>query len=165
MACLSQGEQNEVEDEVEKSQDAAVNADEPSVLEKRKDSSLAGLRLMALVALVIGAAGSIGLWIHAARHPPPVLIVLFVIWVLSPFLFLGAAHRKSGRWLTGTQVTLHIVTLFVAVVSIAVYADDAVAHRTAHPAAVYVLVPPISLLLSAIALGVAAGMAKRKQEL
>jgi hypothetical protein len=40
-----------------------------------------------------------------------------------------------------------------------------VAHRTAHPAFVYVAIPPASWLASAVALGVGAWIARRKQKL
>jgi hypothetical protein len=124
-----------------------------------------GLRATSLVALVIGAIGSLGLWIHAAQHPPPLIIALFVVWVLSPFVVLGIAHAVAKCWAPSTQTALYWVTLLVTVASIAIYADDAVAHRTAHPAFVYVAVPPASWLASAIAFGVGAWMARRKQKL
>jgi hypothetical protein len=119
------------------------------------------LRDAALVALIVGAFGSIGLLLHAKRHPPPLLVVLFVIWVLSPFVILVAAYVKSKRWAPSTQRTLYAVTVLVSVVSVAVYADDAVSHRTTHPAFVYVAVPPASWLFSAIVLSIAALKAKR----
>jgi uncharacterized membrane-anchored protein len=125
----------------------------------------AGLRLTALVALVLGAAGSIGLWIRAAQHPPPLLIVLFVIWVLSPFVVLWIGHVMAKRWAPNNQTALYWVTLLVTVASILIYADDAVSHRTAHPAAVYVVVPPASWIASAIAIGLGARIARSKQKL
>jgi hypothetical protein len=134
-------------------------------MKDEKGGELTGLRFTALIALVIGAAGSLGLWIHAARHPPPLIIVLFVVWVLSPFVVLGIGHVVAKRWAPSTQTALYWVTLLVTVASIAIYADDAVAHRTAHPAFVYVAVPPASWLASAIAFGVGAWMARRKQKL
>lgn len=131
----------------------------------RDENGATGLRSTALIALVIGAVGSIGLWIHAAKHPPPLLIVLFVIWVLSPFVVLGIGHVVSKRWASGTQAALYWVTLLVSLASIVIYADDAVSHRTAHPAAVYVVVPPASWVASAVAVGLGAWIAKRKQKL
>src|ERR1700738_3072023 len=104
-------------------------------MKEEKGGALTGLRFTALIALVIGAAGSLGLWIHAAKHPPPLLVVLFVIWVLSPFVILGIGHVMAKRWSPSTQAALYWVTLLVSATSIAIYADDAVAHRTAHPAA------------------------------
>ena len=127
--------------------------------------ALTGLRLTALIALVIGAVGSIGLWIRAAQHPPPLIIVLFVVWVLSPFVVLGIGHVVAKRWAPSTQAALYWVTLLVSVASIVIYADDAVSHRTAHRAAVYVVVPPASWIVSAIAIGLGARIARSKQKL
>jgi hypothetical protein len=123
------------------------------------------LRAAALVAVIVGALGSIGLWIHAAKHPPPLLIVLFVVWVLSPFVVLGIGHVVAKRWAPDTQAALYWVTLLVTLASIVIYADDAVSHRTAHPAAVYVVVPPASWGVSAVAISLGAWIAKRKQKL
>jgi 4-amino-4-deoxy-L-arabinose transferase-like glycosyltransferase len=119
------------------------------------------MRAAAFVALVVGAAGSVSLLLHAKQHPPPLLVVLFIIWVLSPFAALGIAHRVSKRWAPGTQTTLHIVTLIIALASLLIYGDDAVNHRTAHPAFVYVAVPPASCMLGAIAISIAALKARR----
>jgi uncharacterized membrane protein YsdA (DUF1294 family) len=134
-------------------------------MKDEKGGALTGLRFTALIALVIGAAGSLGLWIHAARHPPPLIIVLFVVWVLSPFVVLGIGHVVAKRWAPSTEAALYWVTLLVSVASIAIYADDAMAHRTAHPAFVYVAVPPASWLASAVALGLGAWVGRRKQKL
>jgi hypothetical protein len=124
-------------------------------------ASFAGLPSAALAALVIGAVGSIALLLNAKQHPPPFLVVLFVVWVLSPFAALGVAYRVSKRWAPGTQATLYVVIFVVAVASLLVYADDALHHRTAHPAFVYVAVPPASWLLGVIVLSIAALKAKR----
>jgi hypothetical protein len=119
------------------------------------------MRTTALVAVIAGAAGSIGLFLHAKQHPPPLLVVLFIIWVLAPFAVLGIAQLVSKRWAPGAQATLHVVTLAVAVVSLLIYGDDAMHHRTAHPAGVWVGVPPASVLASVVAISIAALVAKR----
>ena len=120
-----------------------------------------GLRAGSLIALVVGAIGSLGLWVHAAKHPPPLIIVLFVVWVLSPFIFLAIGHVVSKRWTQGPQTALYWATLLVAVASILIYADDAVSHRTAHPAFVYTAVPPVSWLVSAVPVVIAAMISRR----
>ncbi|HEX8898790.1 MAG TPA: hypothetical protein VF751_08850 [Chthoniobacterales bacterium] len=124
---------------------------------------LAGLRSAALVALVIGAIGSIGLLRHAQQHPPQLLIVLFVIWVCAPFGLLAAANFLSHRWPIRVRMTLYLVTLLVTLLSLGIYVDNNVAHRTAHPAGVWVAVPPASVLLAAIVVGIAAFKAKKTQ--
>ena len=123
--------------------------------------SLRPLRSAALVALIVGAAGSIGLLLHAKQHPPPLLVALFVIWVLAPFAGLAVAWMISRRWSIATQKTLYWVTIFGAIASLAIYGDDAVAHRAEHPAFVYVAVPPVMCLLGVIALSIAALRARR----
>lgn len=124
-------------------------------------TSLAGLRSAALVAVVIGGVGSIGLLRHAQQHPPPLLVALFVVWVSAPFALLGGANLVSPRWPVATSKTLHIVTIFVAVVSLGIYFDDNVAHRTGKRAFAYVVTPPASVLLSGIAVALAALKARK----
>jgi multisubunit Na+/H+ antiporter MnhG subunit len=126
-----------------------------------RKNSLGGLRSAALVAVVFGAIGSIGLLRHAQEHPPPLIVVLFVVWVFAPFGLLGAANIFSNNWPATIRVTLYVVTLFVAAASLAVYLDDSIAHRTAKRAVVYVLVPPASGIVSAVALGIAALRGKK----
>src|SRR6476646_11306875 len=110
------------------------------------DQSLAGLRSAALIAVVVGAVGSIGLLRHAPQHPPPLLAALFVIWVFAPFGVMGVANLFSLRWSRPIRLTLYTVTLLVTAASLAIYLDDHIAHRTTHPAAVWVAVPPASVI-------------------
>jgi hypothetical protein len=126
------------------------------------DLSLAGLRSVALIVLVFGAVGSVGLLRRAQQHPPPIVVVGFIVWVLAPFVLLGIANILSARWRRTLCVTLFAVTLFVTAASLAIYLDDSIAHRTAKPAFVYVAVPPAAVLLSAVIIGVAALGAKKK---
>ena len=118
------------------------------------------LRAAAPIALLAGAVGSIGLMFHASRHPPPLLLVLFTIWVLAPFAALGLAYVISTRWPLNTQRVLHALMLFVTVGSLAIYGDDAMGHRRPQAAFVYVAVPAVSWLLIAGAL-LAARLSRR----
>lgn len=117
---------------------------------------LARLHQAALIALVLGTVGTVGLFLRAGQRTPRLLLVLMGIWVLAPFAALAGASRISTRWSTLTRGTLHAVTLAVALGSLAIYIDDALAHRTAHAAFVWVMVPPMSSLLAVIAVAAAA---------
>lgn len=121
-----------------------------------KDEFVAGLRSAALAAVVLGGVGSVGLLRHAQQHPPPLLILLFVIWVAAPFAALAAANLFSKRWPLLIRVTLYIVSVLVTVVSLGLYIDNNVRRRTAHPATVWVAVPPASIILSGIVVLIAA---------
>ena len=125
------------------------------------NNSLAGLRSAALVAVLFGSIGSVGLLRHAQQRTPPMLVVLFVIWVVAPFVLLAVANWLSRRWSKQAGLTLYIVTLIVTVASLAIYVDDNIAHRTAKAAFVWVAVPPASVLVSVIAVGIAMVMDKR----
>ena len=124
--------------------------------------ALSGLRSMALLAVVFGAVGSIGLWRHTPQHPPKLLAVLFVIWILVPFASLGAATLLSNNWPIAARKTLYIVTLAVTVASLAIYLDDSFFHRTVHPAGVWVGVPPASVILSGVAIAIAMWQTRRR---
>ena len=121
-----------------------------------------GLRAVALIAVLAGATGSISLWVHATRHPPVVIVVIFVIWVLSPFVGLVLAYVVSQRWSVLTRATLYSVMLVVTLGSLAIYGYDAVRPRKAQAAFWYVLVPPVSWLLIATVAPIAALVSRRR---
>jgi hypothetical protein len=89
--------------------------------------------------------------------------MIFVFWVLSPFLALAWADRVSKRWSVPTRATLHSVMLVITLASLAIYAYDALRPRTAQPAFVFVVVPPASWLLAAIVVAMAALITKRRK--
>jgi len=115
------------------------------------------LRAAALIAVLAGAAGSFGLMLHAGRrNDSRILLVLFTIWVLSPFVALVLADVVSKRWSVLTRATLHSVMLVLTLASLAIYGDVALGPPRAKPAFVFVVVPPASWLLIAIAVPIAA---------
>ena len=123
---------------------------------------LSGLRVAALIAVVAGAAGSVGLMLRAGQDSPRLLLLLFLIWVLSPFVALVLAHMISKRWAVLTQTALYFVMLFVTLGSLAIYADDGLGHRRPQAAFVYVAVPPASWLLIAIVVTIATLVSGRR---
>jgi hypothetical protein len=114
------------------------------------------LRAAGLIALLAGAVGSVGLvFYYGRRNPSRLLIVLFAIWVLSPFVALLAAAAKSTRWPARTRATLYGVMLVIAVGSLATYANVALGPPRAQGAFTFVIVPPLSWLLSGVAVSIA----------
>ena len=68
------------------------------------------LRRAALISVVAGAGGSVGLMLRAGRrNDSPILLLLFGIWVLSPFMAAVLAHVESKRWPAVTRATLYVV--------------------------------------------------------
>jgi glucose dehydrogenase len=118
--------------------------------------SLRLLRTAGMVAMLAGAIGSVGfVFYYGQRNPSRLLIVLFGVWVLSPFAALLAADAKSTRWPPQTRATLYGVMLVIAAGSLATYADAALGPPRAQGAFAFVIVPPLSWLLSGVAVSVA----------
>lgn len=73
------------------------------------------LRAVALIAALAGAAGSFGLMLRVGRRNPSlILLALFTVWVLSPFVALLWANAVSNRRPVSTRAALHSVTLVIA---------------------------------------------------
>ena len=127
-----------------------------------ESGSIGLLHAAAVIALVTGAIGSVGLTLHAGQRvgSPRLLLGLFAMWVLSPFVFLVVAYVVSKRWSLLTRATLHGVMLVVAVASLALYGDVALGPARPTPA-VFVIVPPASWLLMAIVVPTAAFISRR----
>jgi len=121
------------------------------------------LRATALIAVLGGAVGSVGLTLYAGRHNNSrILPVLFTLWVLSPFMALLVASVVSKRWSFHTRTTLYAAMLVLTLGSLALYADVALGPPRAKPAFVFVVVPPASWLLIAIFVPIAALISGRR---
>jgi hypothetical protein len=114
------------------------------------------LHAVALTAVVFGAGGSVGLMLLVGhRNPSRLLIALFVIWDLSPFVALVLADMVSKRWSAITRAALYGVMLILTLASLAFYADVALRPRS-QPAFRFLVVPLGSWLLMTIAVPIAA---------
>ena len=119
------------------------------------------LRAVALIAVVFGAAGSVGLMLWVGhRNPSLVLLGLFVIWDLSPFIALILADIVSKRWSVLTRATLYAVMLILTLGSLALY-GDVVWRPRPQPAFMFLVVPLGSWLLMTIVIPIAALISAR----
>ena len=114
------------------------------------DKLLNILRAVAWIAVVVGAVGSVGLTLGAGRNTPRLLLVLFVMWVLSPFVALAWANMQSKHWSVLTQMTLYCLTLVITLSSLAIYGGVVSPPTGSAHAFIFVVVPPGSWLLMAI---------------
>src|SRR6476659_10648073 len=93
----------------------------------RKHGALPLLRTSALVAVLVGAAGSVGLMLwEGRRNESRMLLIFFALWVLSPFLALGLACIASKRWSSVSRTTFHVVTLTFTLATLAIYGNAVV---------------------------------------
>ena len=106
------------------------------------DASVDPFRRVARTALAIGAAGSLALMVYAGRHNRSIaLVLLFTVWVSSPFVALAVADRWARRWQPASRAAFYGVMFAVSLGSVLVYAFDALRPRP-QAAFFYVLVPP-----------------------
>jgi hypothetical protein len=126
--------------------------------EKPEAGYLSALRAVALIVLLVGAVGSVGLVLHAGwrKHSPRLLLALFAMWVLSPFVALGFANIASKGWSVIMRTTLYSVMLVLTLCSLAIYGYVALGPLGAKTVPVFVIVPPASWLLITIVVSIAA---------
>ena len=121
------------------------------------DERLHLLRRVALIITAVGAASSVALMIRAADRTPALLIVLFIGWVLAPFVVLFWANVASARWSTSLRVALVWVTIVVALGSVVVYGGLVDVRPPGAPNAFpFVITAPAAILLIAITAAIVA---------
>ena len=107
------------------------------------------LRVIALIGLAVGAAGSLRLMFNAGGRNQPVLLVLFTGWVFSPFGALALADWRYKQWSDAPRTTLHAAMLIIAFGSLAAYSGVIPMPPGSRPAFSYLMVPLGSWLLIA----------------
>ncbi len=114
------------------------------------------LRLTAIPALLLGAIGSVSLMLRAGHNNNSLLLLfLFGLWVLSPFLLLILAERVAKTWSALARGTLYGLMLAITVGSLSIYGSVALGAPVAKTATVFVVAPPVSWLLTAAILSIA----------
>jgi hypothetical protein len=123
------------------------------------------LRRLALAAAAIGGAGSVAYLLQSGRRNSELilLVTMFSIWVISPFLVLFRTILKSDRLTQTVQTTLYILTMGLALASLAIYSRLIDVKPAGSPNTfLFVAVPPVSMLVIAVAMFIAA-VRSRKQ--
>lgn len=121
------------------------------------------LRKAGLLAIVVGGVGSVTLTLYTGRrNPSALLMALFAIWVLVPFVALAAADAMSTHWAALTRTVLYALMFVIAIDTLGIYGYVAFGPPRPQPAFSFLVVPPASLLLIAILLRIAASIARSR---
>jgi hypothetical protein len=124
------------------------------------------LRRAGLLTLAIGAAGAVGLTLYTGRrNPSTLLMAMFAIWMLAPFAALAFADAASKQWSDLTRTALYALMVVITADTLAVYGYVAFGPPRPQPAFAFLVLPPASVLLSAIVLRAAAAIAGRRSRL
>ncbi|SRR5258706_11059992 len=127
----------------------------------KKILPLSLLRTIAIVVVLVGAGASLALMFRAGHNNKSVLLLgLFAIWVLSPFVALLVANIVSKNWSVLTRLALYILMLFLTFGSLVGY-SGVLSPPGTKPAFVFLVVPLISWLLIVIVIPIAASLSRR----
>jgi len=111
--------------------------------------------------LIIGAVGSLALMLYAGRSNTHILITIgFIFWVLAPFALLALAERRSASWAPAMKTTLQTLIWVVVLGSLVIYAYRAAVPPRATGAFLFVIVPPVSVVLVLVALVIVSVMSR-----
>ena len=109
---------------------------------------------------VLGALGA-GAFLIRAFHQngtPPLLQVLMALWVIAPFAAMLSTRLIAGRWTNDRRRALGRAMVVGTLAPLVVYAINVVRPLSDKAAAVFVMTPPLSLVVAVatFALGVGA---------
>ena len=125
-----------------------------------KTLNLKFMRIVALIVLLMGVIGSFSLVLYNGRNNKSILLIsLFVLWVLSPFVAFLIADKVSIRWTDTIRKTLYIIILALTLVSLLSYSGLLIPAGT-KTAFVFLVVPLISWVVIAIFILIARSKSK-----
>jgi hypothetical protein len=108
------------------------------------------MRKIVYVILSVGALGSTVLVLNAGRHAPILLLILFVGWVISPFIALFLISGVYKLRLNIAPKFLYGIVLLISIGSLATYSITLIQQRIKSPTGVYLSVPFLSWLILVI---------------
>jgi len=101
---------------------------------------------LAIIALLIGAIGSLYFMFKAGSHQKSILLIaLFTGWVLSPFVALWVANKITSVRSVITEQLLYGLMFGLTIVSLIAY-SGLVAVPNTKPAFIYLAFPFVSWL-------------------
>jgi hypothetical protein len=105
------------------------------------------MRGMVRVGLWVAAAGSLACTLYTGRHNTSLLlVVLFAIWVLTPFAGLAWINRIGDSARRDIAAAIRASSLVVCISSLAIYVAIAAIRPVHHTAFAFLVVPAISWL-------------------
>ena len=121
------------------------------------------LQPVAQTAAVIGAVGAVALTLYAGRdNGLPFLMILMSGWVFAPFFGYAVIRKIAGRRSSFPLASIDGVVIVIAVVALAIYAQNVLHPRSSKPAAVFVAVPIASWAVMLIVVAVASFIASHE---
>src|SRR5579863_1654226 len=105
------------------------------------------VRSLALGVSSAGALGSFALTLQVGAHNDSVVLtLLFLLWVLSPFIVLIISCVLSKKWAYRARISLYMLTMMISFVTLLFY-GGLLSFSGVKPAFVFLVIPFISWIL------------------
>jgi hypothetical protein len=102
------------------------------------------VRSLALGVSTAGALGSFALTLQAGAHNGSVILtLLFLVWVLSPFIVLIISCVLSKQWTSRARISLYILMMIIPIATLLFY-GGLLSFSGVKPAFVFLVIPFIS---------------------
>lgn len=120
------------------------------------------LRKVSLISIAVASTGAFGLTMYVGRNNPSLaLMMMFMMWVLSPFVAALIVDTKWEQWTGVRRESLYALMILISVVSLVVFSFVAFGPPMAKPAAPFLLVPAAEWIL--VAAVVLKGVLKKRK--
>lgn len=120
------------------------------------------LRLMTNAALIVGASCSvIAMFIIGSRQRSVLLMTMFLVFVLAPFIALGLLNARARAWSDKARAIVQNATILISLASALKYVSVVVWPVKAQPASTFLMVPIASWALFGV-VAILATRASRK---
>jgi hypothetical protein len=130
-------------------------------MKERKKMNINFLGWLALLIGIAGAIISLYFMFNAGRNQPSaVLIILFTLWVLSPFIGLLLLNNISKRWIVSVRETLYWLAIIMTILSVAGYSGTFNPFETKN-AFMFLVIPFVSWVIIAFSFFIARRVSKR----
>jgi hypothetical protein len=107
------------------------------------------LRLIARATVLVAAIGSLFLMFNAGRNQKStVLLLLFTVWVLSPFIGFLVIDRISGVWRNSARLSLYWIIILLSIGALIAYSGILIPQQTKN-AFIFLVAPFVSWILIA----------------
>jgi hypothetical protein len=116
----------------------------------KKNLLLRIIWIVAFLSILIGAIGSLILTLHAGNRNKSVFLpVLFVIWVLSPYVALTASTLKPKNQSITSRIVLYVTAIIISLYPLLGYSGILNLPNAKH-AAIFLITPLISWIIIVI---------------
>ncbi len=120
------------------------------------------IRRITFILMLTGALGSLGLTLRAGRNSHSLmLMMLFGVWVFSPFMGLAVAYILSNRWSLFTRNILYLLSMVLTFISLLIY-SGVWAPAGVKPAFVFLVLPLLSWLVLAVVIPLTASKSQKQ---